>query len=120
VSIGNPAVALGITTSHLGLPVWIEVASVFFYAACVIVLGWMQLYLALAPGSRLPFASRVMLVLSDLALGTAMTLAVIFAWGTLRGVPTLMISDMINWHGTLNAFGFALCALVGWMQSPPR
>jgi len=99
----------------MGAPVWIEVACACFFAACVIVLGWMQLYLAFAPSSRLPLASRVLLVLSDLALGTAMTLAIIFAWGTLRGVPTLMITDMITWHGTLNAFGFGLCALVGWM-----
>ncbi|MCA8914214.1 MAG: YndJ family transporter [Planctomycetes bacterium] len=119
VSLGNPLVALGITTSHMGAPVWIEVACACFFATCVIVLGWMQLYLAFAPSSRLPLASRVLLVLADLALGTAMTLAIIFAWGTLRGVPTLMITDMITWHGTLNAFGFGLCALVGWMVARP-
>ncbi|MCB9893219.1 MAG: YndJ family transporter [Planctomycetes bacterium] len=123
VAVGNPLVAFGITTTHMGAPVWIEVGGAFFLAAGVIVLGWMQLYLAFAPSSRLPFATRVLLVLSDLALGTAMTLAIIFAWGTARGVPTLLITDMITWHGTLNALGFGLCALVGWMlagQVKPR
>ena len=120
VAIGNPVVAFGITATHLGAPVWIEALCAFFFAGCVIVLGWMQLWLAIWPGSKLPLASRMMLVLSDLSLGTAMTLAIVFAWGVWRGVPTLMITDMITWHGTLNVFGFGLCALIGWMlQTPP-
>lgn len=114
VSLGNPLVAVGILTSHLGLPVWIEFGAVWFYACSVIVLGWMQLFLALWPKSGLPWYSRVLLVISDLSLGTAMTLAIIFVWGVRRGVPTLTIPEMIIWHGTLNAFGFALSGLIGW------
>lgn len=114
VSLGNPLVATGILTSHLGLPVWIEFGAVCFYASSIIVLGWMQLFLALWPKSGLPWYARVLLVVSDLSLGTAMTLALVFVWGVQRGTPTLTIPEMIVWHGTLNAFGFALCALVGW------
>ncbi|MBK8207651.1 MAG: YndJ family transporter [Planctomycetes bacterium] len=114
VSVGNPLVATGITLSHAGAPVAFEFGFVLFYACAVIVLGWCQLFLALWPKSGLPLAARVLLVLSDLAMGTAMTLAIIFAWGTLRGVPTLTIPEMTPWHGTLNAVGFGLCALVGW------
>ena len=114
VSLGNPLVALGITTSHIGLPVWIEFGAVWFYACSIIVLGWMQLFLGLWPKSGLPWHARGLLVISDLSLGTAMSLALIFVWGVRRGYPTLTIPEMISWHGTLNAFGFALCALVGW------
>lgn len=120
VSLGNPLVAVGILTSHLGLPVWIEFGAVWFYACSVIVLGWMQLFLALWPKSGLPWYSRVLLVISDLSLGTAMTLAIIFVWGVRRGVPTLTIPEMALWHGSLNAFGFALCGLVGWTLSGVR
>lgn len=117
VSLGNLLVAAGITASRLGAPGWFEACCAFFYAGCVIVLGWMQLYHALRPGSGLPLASRVLLVVADLSLGTAMTLAIIFAWGIWRGYPTQTVPQMIVWHGTLNAVGFGLCALVGWMLS---
>ena len=115
VALGNPLVALGITTSHIGLPVWIEFACAIFYASSVIVLGWVQIYLAFSRRSKLPLATRVLLVLSDLSLGTAMTLAIIFAWGVKRGYPTMTISEMLQWHAPLNVFGFGLCALIGWM-----
>lgn len=114
VTIGNPMVATGIVITHQGGPVWPEVLAAAFYASAVIVLGWMQLYLALWRGSRLPLASRALLLISDLSLGTAMTLALIYAWGTLRGYPTMTIPEMIQWHAPLNAFGFALCGLLGW------
>lgn len=120
VSLGNLLVAAGITASHLGAPTWLEACCAFFYAGCVIVLGWIQLYHALRPGSGLPPASRVLLVVADLSLGTAMTLAIIFAWGVWRGYPTQTVPEMIVWHGTLNAFGFGLCALVGWMLAVGR
>jgi hypothetical protein len=86
----------------------------------VIVLGWMQLFLALWPKSGLPWYSRVLLVISDLSIGTGMTLAIIYAWGLARGYPTLTIPEMIFWHGTLNAFGFGLCGLVGWWSADSR
>jgi hypothetical protein len=114
VTLGNPAVALGITATHLGAPPLIEFLAVCFYATCVILLGWVQLYVAFRRKSGLPLLSRVLLVVSELALGTALVLAIIFAWGTARGWPTLTIPQMTFWHGTLNAFGFALLALIAW------
>jgi hypothetical protein len=117
VSLGNPAVAFGIMATHLGAPAWLEFGCVIFYAGSVIVLGWMQIFLALWPRSGLPGATRALLVLSDLSLGTAMTLAIIFGWGVARGYPTMTIPEMLQWHAPLNAFGFGLCALAGWMLS---
>ncbi len=114
VVIGNVLVAIGIVTTNEGLPAQIEFVAVCIYAAAVIVLGWMQLFLALWPRSGLPPLSRVLLVISDLSLGTAITLAIIYAWGTQRGLPTLTIPEMVTWHANLNVFGFALPALVGW------
>jgi hypothetical protein len=117
VVIGNVLVAVGITTTSKGLPVGIEFVAVCLYASAVIVLGWMQLFLALGPRSGLPLLARVLLVVSDLSLGTAITLAIIYAWGTQRGYPTMTIPEMVTWHANLNVFGFALPALVGWWVS---
>jgi hypothetical protein len=117
VVIGNVLVAVGITSTSKGLPVAIEFAAVCLYASAVIVLGWMQLLIALWPRSGLPMLSRVLLVMSDLSLGTAITLAIIYAWGTQRGYPTLTMPEMVTWHANLNVFGFALPALVGWWVS---
>ncbi|MBX3460631.1 MAG: YndJ family transporter [Planctomycetes bacterium] len=114
VVAGNPLVATGIAISYGGLGVWFEVAAAVFLSCAAIMLGWVQLFYALWPGSGLPRTSRVLLLLSDLSFGTALTLAIIFAYGTWRGWPTLTIPEMITWHGTLQAFGFSLCALVGW------
>jgi len=112
---GNMMVAGGIMVTHEGGPVWVEFACAWFFAVAVIMLGWMQLYLAVWRGSGLPLVSRVLLVVSDLCLGTALTLAMIFAWGTLRGVPTLSIPEMLHYHAPLQVFGFALCGLCGWL-----
>jgi hypothetical protein len=119
VSVGNMGVATGIViTAYTG---WagFEFGAVCLYASSVIVLGWFQLYVAFAKSSGLPAVSRVLLVIADLSLGTALTLAIIFAWGTLRGYPTLVIPQMITWHGTLNALGFGACGLLGWWLAKP-
>ncbi|MBE7490735.1 MAG: YndJ family transporter [Planctomycetes bacterium] len=114
VAAGNPLVATGIFITGWGGPPWIEFLAVCLFAGAVIVLGWMQLWLAVWPRSGLPVFARVLLATSDLALGTAMTLAIIYAWGTARGWPTLYIPEMIQWHATLQVFGFGLCGLAGW------
>jgi len=114
VAIGNPLVATGIFVTGFGGPPIIEFLAVCLFACAVILLGWMQLWLAIWPRSGVPLLSRVLLVVSDLSLGTAMTLAIIYAWGTARGLPTLYIPEMIQWHATLQVFGFGLCGLVGW------
>lgn len=120
VSVGNMGVAAGIViTAYTG---WtgFEFGAVCLYASSVIVLGWFQLYVAFAKSSGLPAVSRALLVIADLSLGTALTLAIIFAWGTLRGYPTLVIPQMITWHGTLNALGFGACGLLGWWLAKPK
>ncbi|MBX3475157.1 MAG: YndJ family transporter [Planctomycetes bacterium] len=114
VAIGNPLVATGIFITGWGGPPVIEFLAVCLFAGSVIVLGWMQLWLAVWPRSGLRPLARVLLVISDLSLGTAMTLAIIYAWGTARGMPTLYIPEMIQWHATLQVFGFGLCGLAGW------
>lgn len=117
---GYFAVAAAITLNYLAGWRFLEFPAVCLYGSSVIVMGWMQLFLAFWPRSGLPLASRVLLVISDLSLGTAVTLAFIFAWGTQRGLPTLTIPQMITWHGTLNVFGFGLCGLAGWLIAASR
>jgi uncharacterized protein (UPF0548 family) len=43
-----------------------------------------------------------------------MALAAVYAYGTFRATYWLTIPQMIPWHGTLNALGFALPGLLAW------
>ena len=43
-----------------------------------------------------------------------MALAVIYALGEFTGRAWITIPAMIRTHGLANAFGFALCGLIGW------
>jgi hypothetical protein len=47
-----------------------------------------------------------------------MVLAVFWATARYYDVAALSIPDMANIHGTMNAFGFVVCGLVGWRLSP--
>ena len=113
VALGNPLVALGITTSHIGLPVWISLH---------------------APSSTHPvYRSRLGADLSGIATvktasGNTSPAGAVgpVAWhghdagdhlrlGRKTRLPTMTISEMLQWHAPLNVFGFGLCALIGWM-----
>jgi hypothetical protein len=59
-------------------------------------------------------SSRVLLVVSSLAITVPMVLAVFWATAQYYGVPALSIPDMARLHGTVNAFGFVTCGLAGW------
>jgi len=40
--------------------------------------------------------------------------------GTYFGIHATAFTPMVRYHGQLNAFGFALLALVGWRLAPPE
>ena len=111
VILGIPTVAIGITTTHLNLPVWIEVVAVtimvlggFTTGLLHCFLGWEKRYQVYG---QLWF-------LTGVALMAGMFLAFGYGWRHVYLIPTLSIPWMYAVHGTLNAVGFALTAILGW------
>ena len=55
------------------------------------------------------------LILSSLSILVAMCLAVAFTLGDLAGEVWISIPQMARTHGVLNAFGYSLCGVIGWI-----
>lgn len=111
VILGIPLVAIGITTTHYNLPIWIEVLSVtvmtfggFMTGLLYLLLGWKNK----AKGFG------ILWLLAGLALMIGMVLAFCYGWRSVFIIPILSIPWMYAVHGTLNAVGFALPAVLGW------
>lgn len=111
VLLGVPLVATGITTTHLHLPVWIEVFAVTVMALSAFGIGC--LHLALAWRYRGHFYA-LLWGFAGLALISGMVLAFLYGWRHYFPIPALNIPLMYAIHGTLNALGFALPGLLGW------
>jgi hypothetical protein len=62
-----------------------------------------------------PPAARVLLRISGGALVVAMALASLYGIGELFEPVSISIPRMAGIHGTLNALGFSLCGLIGWL-----
>ncbi|MFP3941692.1 MAG: YndJ family transporter [Thermoanaerobaculia bacterium] len=111
-----PLVAVGITATQLGLGPWLEALAAWVMAAAgVLVAG---LHLRLAVGSGAPGTARVLWGMAALSLLGSMVLAALYgARFHLPAVRGLDIAWMQALHGGANAFGFGLCALLGWMRA---
>lgn len=106
--IGNLAViAVGITFSPM-----VEVLAVAAFTLAVA--GFAGLVLrTVVP--RLPRRARVLLTGAALTLFVTMTLAFAYGYSALPTTPILLtIGEMVQWHGILNAFGFALPSLLAF------
>lgn len=117
VLLGVPLVAVGITSQQMAGPGWIELL-----AAWVLVLGgWgvAGLHLVLAVQERAVCkGARVLWVVAGLSLAAGMLLAGLYASrGYFAPLPWLDIPWMRALHGSLNAIGFALAALLGWCRA---
>jgi len=104
-----PVVAAGFTT---GSAVF-QIGGATLLAAGLWILAGVLL-IVVAPATA-PGAARVLLRISALAVVAPMVLAVSWAAGQHLGVPALDIPTMARIHGTVNAFGFALAGLLGWV-----
>ena len=111
VILGIPLVAIGITGTHLDLPTWIEVLAVtimvfggFSTGLLHSGLGW----------KNLKKGYGKLWLLAGLALMAGMLLALGYGWRHYYLIPTLTIPWMYAVHGTLNAVGFAVPAILGW------
>jgi len=111
VIFGIPSVAIGITTTHLDLPVWIEVAAVTIMVLGGFIAGLLHCFLGWENWHK---NYGKLWLLAGLALMIGMTLAFGYGWRHIYLIPALSIPWMYAVHGTLNAVGFALPAVLGW------
>ena len=95
----------------------LEVTAVTIFVLSMIVLG-IILAFYIAPKQQ-NHISALLLTISGLALLMPMVLALLYGIGEVRGVDNIDLRIMAYAHGLLNAFGFALCGLLGWRLLPP-
>jgi YndJ-like protein len=109
VVLGVPLVAAGITLSAFGVGL-VECAAAWLLAAAASLAGLLQFRAGASRGGL----AGLLLGASSLALLTAMALAAAYALGAAAGADWLDIPQMYRFHGAVNAFGFALPALLAW------
>lgn len=108
VIVGNVAlIAVGITFSPL-----VEVVAVALFTVAVV--GFAALVLRrVVP--RLPRLPATLLTVASLALFLTMALALAYGYSAFpTTAPLVGIGEMVRWHGSLNAFAFALPALLAF------
>jgi hypothetical protein len=97
-------IAVGITFSPL-----VEVVAVSLFTVAVAVFAVLLLRYVVPTLSRTPAA---LLAVASCSVFLTMALALAYGYSAFPATGQLItISEMIRWHGTLNAFGFALPAL---------
>lgn len=109
VTVGVPLTAIGITVGGTTETV----------AATVMATGGLATAALLARHASTTAAStRWLFTVAALSLGAGMTLALGWAWAMRLDLDYLGLHDMARWHGTLNAIGFGMAALVGLTTTP--
>jgi hypothetical protein len=113
VTLGVPAVAIGITVTQLGGSPVIEAGTGWGLALSGMGVAILQVRLATERvGSPL---ARALLGISGVALFFGMLLAGIYAMRAFSApLPWLGLPWMRALHGTANAIGFAFCGVLGW------
>lgn len=114
ITIISPViVAIGIThTNLIGSPSLIEVVGVVLLSTSFVTLAGYYL-VKIRPTVGNPLASLI-LALSALTLFVTMMLALGYSLGRFTTWFYFAISDMVQWHGWLNALGFAGLGVLGW------
>ncbi|KAA9399452.1 hypothetical protein Har1130_14885 [Haloarcula sp. CBA1130] len=112
VLVGPALIAVGIAFSPL-----VEVVAVSVFTVAVAAFGVVVLRRVVPNCSR---PQGVLLGIAAVALPVSMALALGYGVSTFTGRSLgLTISTMVALHGSLNAFGFGLCAMLGWRLSIP-
>lgn len=108
VLVGPALIAVGISFSPL-----VEVVTVGVFTLAVAGFGMLVLVRVVPTLDALP---AVLIGLSALALPVSMLLALGYGVAAFSGTNPLGLSigRMVTLHGSLNAYGFALCGVVGW------
>jgi hypothetical protein len=92
----------------------VKLAAVFLIVAGQLGLATGMVRVALATEN--PFG-RAMLLLSSGSVVAGMVLAATWALGEYPLQPFVDLGGMERYHGALNAIGFGICGLIGWMNS---
>ncbi len=115
--LGVPLVAAGITLTQLGKTPALEAAAGCGLALSGIVVAILHVRWALDAVDH-AWPTRLLLGVAGTALFIAMLMAGSYAirpYAT--ALPWLGLPQMRALHGTLNAFGFGLCGVLGWRMS---
>ncbi len=112
ILVGPALIAVGIAFSPL-----VEVVAVSLFTVAVAAFGGVVLHRVVPNCPRL---QGLLLGIAAVALPVSMALALGYGVSTFTGRSLgLTISKMVALHGSLNAFGFGLCATLGWRLSVP-
>ena len=115
VLAGVPSVAFGITATHFRVLPWLEPLAVTLVASGSVSVAVLQLKLAAMRG----YSCRVHMfwVLSSVCHLAAMLLALGFGLSSWFPAFALPMPQMWAIHGSLNAFGFGMAGILGWISS---
>ena len=112
VIVGPLLILLGITFSPL-----VEVIAVGFFTVAVAAFSVCVLGSGLS--RRESWLQRLLVGVSAISIVVSMGFAFAFGWSAFSGTTLVTISEMIRWHGRLNALGFALFGALGWRIDVP-
>jgi len=124
IIIGPGIIGVGITASALGLPLaaLIELAGVVFFTTAIAIFS-VAVCVGVLP--KLPSRLQQLSVgVASLSITVSMGFAVLYGLaratgGTYAGIGAESFGLMVRYHGHLNAYGFAVPALVGWRLAIP-
>ena len=124
IILGPGIIAVGITATALGLPLaaLIELVAVTFFTTAIAVFS-VAVCVGVVP--RLPSRVQQLLIgIASLSVTVSMGFAVVYGLaratgGTYAGLGAQSFGLMVRYHGSLNAYGFAVPALVGWRVAIP-
>ena len=113
VVLGVPAVAFGITATHLRWGPSIEAAAGVGLALAGMAVAILHVRIALEARQAMP--TRVLLGVAGASLFFGMVLAALYAMRSFAlPFPWLGLPQMRLLHGSLLAVGFGLCGVLGW------
>ena len=111
IIVGIPLVAIGITSTKLEWPEWIELATVIIMTFSAASVAMLHITLGFKYSNML---YGILWIIAGIALFNGMVLAFLYGIRTIYPLSFLTIPWMYAVHGTLNAVGFAAPALLGW------
>jgi YndJ-like protein len=104
--------ALGITTTQLGLPHWIETLSGASMSLSALVTG----LVFIRESTREAGSTRWLWLAGSLCLCGTMVMALLYALRPVFPLEWLGLPFMQAVHGTINALGFGTLILLGWQR----
>lgn len=124
IAAGPGLIGFGFTIVALAVPyaAAMEFVAVSLFTTAVAVCS-LSVLAGVVPGLSVR-PQQLLLGAASLAVTASMGFAVLYGLsrltgGTYLGIHAEAFGTMIRYHGHLNAYGFALPALVGWRLSPP-